>query len=43
MRVILWNWGLNGRKKVYTERQSSIPIISCRQATKAERKVYEQS
>ncbi|MDZ8080068.1 MAG: BrnT family toxin [Nostoc sp. SerVER01] len=28
---------------VYTERQSKIRIISCRQATKAERKVYEQS
>ncbi|MEH1858876.1 MAG: BrnT family toxin [Nostoc sp.] len=28
---------------VYTERQPNIRIISCRQATKAERKVYEQS
>ncbi|MEH2359949.1 BrnT family toxin [Nostoc sp.] len=28
---------------VYTERQSNIRIISCRQATKVERKVYEQS
>ncbi|MEH2180840.1 BrnT family toxin [Nostoc sp.] len=27
---------------VYTERQSNIRIISCRQDTKAERKVYEQ-
>jgi uncharacterized protein len=27
---------------VYTERQFNIRIISCRQATKAERKVYEQ-
>jgi uncharacterized DUF497 family protein len=27
---------------VYTERQFSIRIISCRRATKAERKVYEQ-
>ncbi len=28
---------------VYTEGQSKIRIISCRQATKAEQKVYEQS
>ncbi|MCT7981501.1 BrnT family toxin [Laspinema olomoucense] len=28
---------------VYTERQANIRIISCRQATKTERKIYEQS
>lgn len=28
---------------VYTERQSNIRIISCRKATNAERKVYEQN
>jgi uncharacterized protein len=28
---------------VYTERQANIRIISCRKATNAERKIYEQS
>ncbi len=28
---------------VYTERQTNIRIISCRKATNAERKIYEQS
>ncbi|MBD2341189.1 BrnT family toxin [Calothrix sp. FACHB-156] len=40
------NIGLSARGKllvvVYTERQLNIRIISCRQATKSEQKVYEQ-
>ncbi len=46
MKNAIIDIGLSSRDNlvvvVYTERQSNIRIISCRKATNAEKKIYEQ-